>query len=119
MKIQYMIKNLTREGYEIIKTNLTLDEIENRQFTHDKKSEIARRIFIGLIDKNMVEIYEDDLGYVSFSKYLMRVIDTGGGCYKAQSIKHKNHGLLFCDFDSNEFEVVGNVYENPELLEGA
>ncbi len=54
--------------------------------------------------------------YLKGGKILMVVEWTEQGCYKIQSPENKTHGLLFCDFDSSEFEVAGNVFENPELI---
>jgi len=63
--------------------------------------------FTGLIDKNGKEIYESDTNgtWIVFFK---------NGCFKIKSKKGNTLGLL--SNYVNEFEVIGNVYENPELL---
>jgi len=76
------------------------DEVELMQFT-------------GLRDKNDKEIYE---GYICKSQYFL-----------PGEVIFKNGSFLFCDitqsdvesvYPDNEWEVIGNKFENPELLGG-
>lgn len=70
-------------------------------------------------DKNSIKIFEGDVGYLEGSESLMVVEWSEQGCYKIQSPKNKMHGLLFCDFESSEFEIIGNIHENMEVLDDA
>lgn len=77
--------------------------------------------FTGLFDKQGVEIYEGDiLAGVNGS---VNGRDWKWGNYEVK-YKNGNHNAPidwgnFENFDSTHwFEVVGNIYENPELLEG-
>ncbi|WP_431833970.1 YopX family protein [Enterococcus faecalis] len=73
----------------------------------------------GLKDKNGVEIFEGDvLYYIPFESHIndsIVVFEKGSFCKKML----RNGKLTSVRFiDSEEYEVIGNVYENPELLEG-
>lgn len=67
--------------------------------------------FTGLYDKNGKEIYEGDI--IQLNDRLERIefedeIDRDGMSFAAE---------WAYPFDISEYEIIGNVYENPELLE--
>lgn len=69
--------------------------------------------FTGLKDKNGKEIYEGDIAKESGGD--IRKIEYKRGGFFNQSIKHDwNYPLFMCP--EITFEIIGNIYENPELL---
>ncbi len=74
--------------------------------------------FTGLLDRNSKEIFEGDIvkeiGYPNPAKCLW--FDEGAG-FVFQGIKNPDD--VWCpnsEATSRGFEVIGNIYENPELL---
>ena len=69
--------------------------------------------FTGLHDANGKEIYEDDILREGYTGYTFQVVyDAPEFCFKTNS-----YGYRFLNRAEN-FEIVGNIYDNPELLKG-
>ena len=74
----------------------------------------------GLKDTNDIEIYEEDI--ISTHKHDFVVKWDGiGGMYLFHEINNPDSGMDYYEFEENYsyygFHVVGNTFENPELLE--
>lgn len=84
------------------------DEIELMQFTELK-------------DKNRKEIYDGDIVKFTLTDGFSYVVDGYGVVkYKTGAFYVVNDltEYLISNININEIEVVGNIYENPELLGG-
>ncbi|KYD05341.1 YopX family protein [Bacillus atrophaeus] len=80
----------------------------------------------GLKDKHDGEIYHKDITEESFVNPLLKenvidryVIERRKGIDRMNHVSKKSQLDRFLWYRLDEIKVVGNVYENPELLEGA
>lgn len=67
--------------------------------------------FTGLLDTNGVEIYEGDIVRHATDEGIYKVIFAGGGFYVENLFEYD-----FQTIDEYPLEVIGNTYENIELL---
>ena len=103
---QYLEKSEIVNAYLL--RRVIFDDIELMQYT-------------GLKDKNGAEIYDGDIVLVELSgtsTWYKTVVKIKEGAFIASLIDGEDYIYIFNrGFDSNDFEILGNVYENPELLE--
>lgn len=69
--------------------------------------------YTGLKDKNGKEIYESDILYCLKCYY--RLERHNNGCYELYEIGTEKMFIL--ENELHTVEIIGNIYENPELLE--
>lgn len=117
--IEGILLNLQESTY-IVPPNLTCmydpyDEVINGLPVVEVDLNTVGR-FSGLTDKNGVKIFEGDIVHVkarscSFTGCVIYWLEEARYVCKAKS------GMRYAICNKFEFEVVGNIYDNPELLE--
>jgi len=119
VKIQYVIKIPTRDEFEFNYCAFTLAEIEARTLTHDESLVIAKRVFTGLHDKNGVEIYDGDiLRTRNTSIFIVEWRSEFAGFYCTNHLAKNTVFQIGTAIYHESSEVIGNIHQNPELMEG-
>jgi len=80
-----------------------------------KNKEIILMQYTGLKDKNSKEIYEGDIIKSTLNETKIGIMEFKKGRFQ---ISFKNRSMLFCHENRRSLEVLGNIYENSELLKG-
>lgn len=76
--------------------------------------------FTGLIDKNDKEIYEGDIvmGVCVFGDNIPAVVEFSNGAFGVKWDNVDEYVFTpFTSFCNVKWEVIGNIHDNPELLE--
>lgn len=91
---------------------------------HEKykaKERFALMQYTGIKDKNGKEIYEGDIVLIRIDKTNIlhkTVVKFKHGAFIADIIGNNDYIYLFhFGFNKDDFEVIGNIYENKNLLE--
>ena len=92
------------------------------EYTIDVTKQVILMQYTGLKDKNGIEIFEGDILSYAMEEYEPST-DTYVENRRHAEVKHYR-GCFFADYllnvtlsDGRGVQVIGNVYENPELLE--
>ena len=121
-KIMWNIErwHIEDEYFDLIEPNKSVVDLKANR-TWRKQSDVTLMQSTGLFDINDKEIFEGDIVRISMriGKHLTTSIgavrfDKIEVCFK---IRNELGGHYVTMFHASYFEVIGNIYENPELLE--
>lgn len=111
---QGKIKVINVWGYNLIEQEETRIHLSNKK----ELERIVLTQFTGLYDKNSKEIYEGDIvvfeSVFNKDKFVGRVMYYSG-CKPI--LWDGKYSIDLAETNKEDLEVIGNIYENPELLE--
>lgn len=105
---------------EIGSVDISVDLMNCKAVIHKVNPKTVGR-YTGLIDKNGKMAFEGDIcrftnystsfpctyiGTIKYSKNIIAIFESGKYCTD------------LCKWESDDFEVIGNIYDNPELIGG-
>lgn len=91
-------------------------KIKGRAATYER-SDIILMQYTGLKDKNGKEIYDGDIVKATSTGNQIGIIEMENGCWNANYEKGTGNIIWPLALRLHLDEVIGNIYENPELLE--
>ena len=117
--------------YEVKKVDFSEQKVFCKQYYLNdwKFSEIELMQYTGLKDKNNKEIFEDDIVKIEdyYENVRIGIIAFDSGTYKLQNLGQNFYYQFGSDgeydwesienVDEDNIEILGNIYENPELLD--
>ena len=113
IKFRYRLKDLKTERITI--HFLTIQELEEKTSKYFQGFQIlSRDLYTGLKDKNGKEIYEGDI--IKSERVWIRRIDWLGAGLWAVDVGGTGKDVELTHNSTKNFEVIGNIYENPQLL---
>ena len=83
---------------------------------HDKFNDIELMQYSGLTDMMEKEIYEGDILFESFGERYYKVVFENGSFRAEFEGDFEEHSFDLIDVVAQGCKIVGNIYENPELL---
>jgi len=102
------------------------DSIDALSYEMSVRYKLPLMQYTGLKDKNGKEIYESDIVLGELSKEFYKgTVEFHWGCFKINfpHQNNKNYSTLLSidnlcfDGKAKQIEVIGNIYENPKLME--
>lgn len=111
-------------GYYIIEDNFSVED--SGEFYHKLSQVTCVGQWTGWCDKNGQKIFEGDIiepdiftiNYKKESKAVKKIVNVvfEDGAFKAHGCK--GEGYYLASYFCNGYKVIGNIHDNPELLEG-
>ena len=97
-------------------------DIEHGRYLQDDVSRFELMQFTGLKDKNGTKIYEGDILTTDLSRpYLAVEFRNGAFMFQCHDNGKDYYDFMTATYENSNFtkyhEVIGNIYENKELLE--
>lgn len=107
ISIDYVSKKVT---YIVERTGHLLN------IRHDKFNDVELMQYTGIKDKDNKEIYEGDILFESFGERYYKVVFENGSFRAEFKGDFEEYSFDLIDVVAQGCEIVGNIYENSELI---
>jgi len=98
----------------------TFEGPEDNKFVNKQDNKLIIQQYIGIKNKNGNDIYDGDIVRYNCSVHEFEIETHVGEVYFEEGIFYFDKNMSFASNDSNfdmfSLEVIGNIFENPELL---
>ena len=116
--IKYLDKVLEVESIRFDTKVVEIYDEDESRYRYCDFDEVELIENTGFKDKNGTSIFVGDIVKTEFgNKVFLQVVGKADVC-NAVVLENKIHSSLFSFSDEKNVEVIGNIYENKELLEG-
>ena len=107
---------LNKEMFDVEIINFQERRVYKDTVSYRKFEDIELMQYTGLKDKNNKEIYEGDVLFESFGERYYKVVFENGSFRAEFEGDFEEYSFDLIDVVAQGCEVVGNIYENPELI---
>ena len=107
---------LNKEMFNVESINFQERKVYRDIVSYRKFNDIELMQYTGLKDKNGKEIYEGDILFESFGEEYFKVVFEDGSFRAEFKGDFDEYSFDLMDVNLQCCEVVGNIYENSELL---
>lgn len=107
---------LNKEMFNVESINFQERRVYRDVVSYRDFNDIELMQYIGLEDKNGKEIYEGDIVFESFGENYYKIIFENGSFRAEFKGDFEEYSLDLIDVVAQGCEVVGNIYENHELI---
>lgn len=108
---------INKDMFNVESINFQERRVYKDTVSYRKFEDIDLMQYTGLKDKNNKEIYEGDILFESFGERYYKVVFENGGFRTEFEGYFDEYSFDLIDVVLDLCEIIGNIYENPELIE--